>query len=245
MLPAAETRLNETNGWWCRDATIRHNPCHLLSHESLRKDSTFHVVVCSPYSRCVQTAVKICKQLGDCRGFGGLAWYCFGMKPSSLDLSLETAWKEEIWWESEIHPRKQTWNLKITCLERKIIWTKPPFLGAMWVFREVSHHKICCSILRALRSLDRSQCQDAYRPLVGRGLWPLSHGRGSVQLEGWDVSVQSRSSLWTSDNKWNTITSFQAWYTTSENVIHDIIINSSIYIYIRIYIYIGCIETEG
>lgn len=29
-----------------------------------KKDSTFHVVVCSPYSRCVQTAVKICKQLG-------------------------------------------------------------------------------------------------------------------------------------------------------------------------------------
>lgn len=29
-----------------------------------KKDSTFHVVVCSPYSRCVQTAVKICKRLG-------------------------------------------------------------------------------------------------------------------------------------------------------------------------------------
>eukprot|EP00438_Fugacium_kawagutii_P002534 Skav207750 [mRNA] locus=scaffold181:71271:72819:- [translate_table: standard] len=28
------------------------------------KDSAFHVVVCSPYSRCVQTAVKICKRLG-------------------------------------------------------------------------------------------------------------------------------------------------------------------------------------
>ena len=30
-----------------------------------RKGTDFHVVVCSPYSRCVQTAVKICKHLGD------------------------------------------------------------------------------------------------------------------------------------------------------------------------------------
>ncbi|CAE7611001.1 unnamed protein product [Symbiodinium pilosum] len=29
-----------------------------------RKGTDFHVVVCSPYSRCVQTAVKICKHLG-------------------------------------------------------------------------------------------------------------------------------------------------------------------------------------
>ena len=31
---------------------------------NVRKGTDVHVVVCSPYSRCVQTAVKICKQLG-------------------------------------------------------------------------------------------------------------------------------------------------------------------------------------
>ena len=29
-----------------------------------------------------------------------------------------------------LHPRNLTWNLKITCLKRKLIWTKPPFSGS-------------------------------------------------------------------------------------------------------------------
>ena len=37
----------------------------------------------------------------------------------------------------DIHPRKLTWNLKITHLERKNIWTKPSFWGSMLIFRGV------------------------------------------------------------------------------------------------------------
>ena len=32
--------------------------------------------------------------------------------------------------KKEYTPKKLTWNLKITCLKRKIIWTKPPFSGS-------------------------------------------------------------------------------------------------------------------
>ncbi|CAJ1428172.1 unnamed protein product [Effrenium voratum] len=35
-----------------------------ISSFAEQKGTSFHVVVCSPYARCVQTAVKICKQLG-------------------------------------------------------------------------------------------------------------------------------------------------------------------------------------
>ena len=41
----------------------------------------------------------------------------------------------------KIHPWNLTWNLKITQLKRKIIWTKPPFSGSMLNFRGVIIHK--------------------------------------------------------------------------------------------------------
>lgn len=41
---------------------------------------------------------------------------------------------------------------------------------------------VCCSpAKKLLRLRSRSKCQDAYRPLVRRDLWPLSHGRGAPQ----------------------------------------------------------------
>ena len=39
---------------------------------------------------------------------------------------------------SQIHPGRLTWNLQITHLERKIIWTKPPWLCSMLIFRGVT-----------------------------------------------------------------------------------------------------------
>ena len=37
-----------------------------------------------------------------------------------------------------IPPKTNDWNLKITPLKRKIIWTQPPFLGSMLVFGDVA-----------------------------------------------------------------------------------------------------------
>ena len=37
------------------------------------------------------------------------------------------------------HPGKSTWNLKITNLQRKIIWTKPSLFCSMLIFRGVVH----------------------------------------------------------------------------------------------------------
>ncbi len=38
-------------------------------------------------------------------------------------------------------PQKNGWNLKITPCKRKVIWTKPPLLGSMLIFRGVIHGK--------------------------------------------------------------------------------------------------------
>ena len=37
-----------------------------------------------------------------------------------------------------VHPGRLTWNIHITHLERKIIWTKPPWLCSMLIFQGVS-----------------------------------------------------------------------------------------------------------
>ena len=38
---------------------------------------------------------------------------------------------------------------------------------------------------RDFAPVSRSKCQDAYRPLVRRDLWPLSHGRGGYRGSPW------------------------------------------------------------
>lgn len=42
-----------------------------------------------------------------------------------------------------------------------------------------------CSPAKELEVCSRSKCQDAYRPLVRRDLWPLSHGRGGYRGSPW------------------------------------------------------------
>ena len=37
-----------------------------------------------------------------------------------------------------VHPGRLTWNLQITHLERKMIWTKPPLLCSMLIFQGVN-----------------------------------------------------------------------------------------------------------
>ena len=42
-----------------------------------------------------------------------------------------------------LHPGRLTWNLQITNLERKTIWTKPSRLCSMLIFRGVSLDSFC------------------------------------------------------------------------------------------------------
>ena len=44
---------------------------------------------------------------------------------------------------------------------------------------------VCCFPAKKLEVCSRSKCQDAYRPLVRRDLWPLSHGRGGFRASPW------------------------------------------------------------
>ena len=46
--------------------------------------------------------------------------------------------------EPNLHPGRLTWNLQITHLERKMIWTKPPSLCSMLFFRGVRPCKQVC-----------------------------------------------------------------------------------------------------
>ena len=53
----------------------------------------------------------------------------------------EDVWrlKRRLWWWKD--PGRLTWNLQITHLERKMIWTKPPWLCSMLIFRGVHPRK--------------------------------------------------------------------------------------------------------
>ncbi len=75
-------------------------------------------------------------------------------------------------------PKTNGWNLKITPLKRKIIWTKPPFWGSMLVFRGVNFFT---AVFRWLFHLEFLTSLDGSKVRVWNGptSWSFLFGRSS------------------------------------------------------------------